>query len=95
MGVTYFRINAAKAGQFERMIIAEEASTVSYLEGCTAPMRDEHQLHAAVVEIYAHKMPPSNILLFKTGIPAMSRAKAASIILLRNAVYCDGANSKN
>jgi Fe-S cluster assembly protein SufB len=52
---TYFRINAAKTGQFERtLIVAEEGSTVSYLEGCTAPMRDEHQLHAAVVELYAH-----------------------------------------
>ncbi len=51
---TYFRINAAKTGQFERtLIIAEEGSYVSYLEGCTAPMRDENQLHAAVVEIYA------------------------------------------
>ena len=52
---TYFRINAAKTGQFERtLIVAEEGSTVSYLEGCTAPMRDENQLHAAVVELYAH-----------------------------------------
>lgn len=53
---TYFRINAAKTGQFERtLIVADEGSYVSYLEGCTAPMRDEHQLHAAVVEIYAMK----------------------------------------
>ncbi len=53
---TYFRINAAKTGQFERtLIIAEEGSYVSYLEGCTAPMRDENQLHAAVVELVAHK----------------------------------------
>ena len=51
---TYFRINAAKTGQFERtLIIAEEGSAVSYLEGCTAPMRDENQLHAAVVELVA------------------------------------------
>ena len=51
---TYFRINAANTGQFERtLIIAEEASYVSYLEGCTAPMRDENQLHAAVVELVA------------------------------------------
>ena len=49
---TYFRINEAKTGQFERtLIIAEEDSYVSYLEGCTAPMRDENQLHAAVVEL--------------------------------------------
>ena len=53
---TYFRINEAKTGQFERtLIIADEGSYVSYLEGCTAPMRDENQLHAAVVELVAHK----------------------------------------
>ena len=52
---TYFRINAAKTGQFERtLIIADEGSYVSYLEGCTAPMRDENQLHAAVVELVDH-----------------------------------------
>jgi Fe-S cluster assembly protein SufB len=51
---TYFRINAAQTGQFERtLIVAEEGASVSYLEGCTAPMRDEHQLHAAVVELVA------------------------------------------
>lgn len=53
---TYFRINAAKTGQFERtLVIADEGSYVSYLEGCTAPIRDENQLHAAVVELVAHK----------------------------------------
>src|SRR5512135_1218550 len=52
---TYFRINSAKTGQFERtLIIADAGAQVSYLEGCTAPMRDENQLHAAVVELYAH-----------------------------------------
>jgi Fe-S cluster assembly protein SufB len=51
---TYFRINAKNTGQFERtLIIADEGSSVSYLEGCTAPMRDEHQLHAAIVELVA------------------------------------------
>ena len=51
---TYFRINARETGQFERtLIIAEEGASVSYLEGCTAPMRDENQLHAAVVELIA------------------------------------------
>src|SRR5574342_688528 len=51
---TYFRINAPQIGQFERtLIVAEEGSYVSYLEGCTAPMRAEHQLHAAVVELIA------------------------------------------
>lgn len=53
---TYFRINAKQTGQFERtLIIADEGASVSYLEGCTAPQRDENQLHAAVVEIYVHK----------------------------------------
>ena len=53
---TYFRINAAKSGQFERtLIIADDHAQVSYLEGCTAPMRDENQLHAAVVELVAHE----------------------------------------
>ena len=59
---TYFRINAAKTGQFERtLIIADEGSYVSYLEGCTAPMRDENQLHAAVVEpvSYTHLTLPT------------------------------------
>jgi Fe-S cluster assembly scaffold protein SufB len=52
---SYFRINARNTGQFERtLIIAEAGSQVSYLEGCTAPQRDEHQLHAAVVELIAH-----------------------------------------
>jgi Fe-S cluster assembly protein SufB len=52
---TYFRINAAETGQFERtLIIADEGAEVSYLEGCTAPRRDENQLHAAVVELIAH-----------------------------------------
>ncbi len=53
---TYFRINAMNTGQFERtLVVAEKGSHVSYLEGCTAPMRDENQLHAAVVELYAHE----------------------------------------
>ena len=53
---TYFRINAAGTGQFERtLIVADEGAYVSYLEGCTAPRRDENQLHAAVVEIIVEK----------------------------------------
>src|SRR5699024_280697 len=53
---TYFRINAQNTGQFERtLIIADDNSYVSYLEGCTAPMRDENQMHAAVLELIAHK----------------------------------------
>jgi Fe-S cluster assembly protein SufB len=53
---TYFRINAMDTGQFERtLIVADEGSFVSYLEGCTAPIRDKNQLHAAVVELVAHE----------------------------------------
>ena len=60
---TYFRINAANTGQFERtLIIADEGSYVSYLEGCTAPMRDENQLHAAVVELVALDDAPDQVL---------------------------------
>ena len=67
---TYFRINAAGTGQFERtLIVADDDAYVSYLEGCTAPMRDENQLHAAIVEI-----------VVITGIPATRTAKAASTI---------------
>ena len=52
---TYFRINARGTGQFERtLIVADDDAYVSYLEGCTAPMRDENQLHAAIVEIVVH-----------------------------------------
>ena len=60
---TYFRINAAKSGQFERtLIVADDGAQVSYLEGCTAPMRDENQLHAAVVELVAHNDARDQIL---------------------------------
>ena len=60
---TYFRINAKDTGQFERtLIIADEGAYVSYLEGCTAPMRDENQLHAAVVELVAHRRCDDQVL---------------------------------
>ncbi len=60
---TYFRINAANTGQFERtLIVADEGAHVSYLEGCTAPMRDENQLHAAVVELVALERGRNQIL---------------------------------
>jgi Fe-S cluster assembly protein SufB len=62
---TYFRINQAGTGQFERTCIADEGSYVSYLEGCTAPSRDENQLHAAVVELVAWTMLKS---FDRTGI---------------------------
>ena len=79
---TYFRINAAETGQFERtLIIADEGSYVSYLEGCTAPMRDENQLHAAVVELIAWTMRRSSIRQSRTGIPAIRTARVASTIL--------------
>jgi Fe-S cluster assembly protein SufB len=72
---TYFRINAQNTGQFERtLIIADEGAYVSYLEGCTAPMRDENQLHAAVVELVALTGPRSSTPPSRTGIPATRTA---------------------
>ncbi len=67
---TYFRINAEGTGQFERtLIIADEGSTVNYLEGCTAPKRDENQLHAAVVELYAHASATINYSTVQNWYP--------------------------
>ncbi|MCB9069341.1 MAG: Fe-S cluster assembly protein SufB [Calditrichia bacterium] len=92
---TYFRINAAKTGQFERtLIIAEEASTVSYLEGCTAPMRDEHQLHAAVVEIYAHKDATVKYSTVQNWYPGDEQGKGGIYNFVTKRGLCDGANSK-
>ena len=77
---TYFRINAASTGQFERtLIVAEKGSSCSYLEGCTAPMRDENQLHAAVVELVALDDASIKYSTIRTGIPATMRASGASI----------------
>ena len=91
---TYFRINAKDTGQFERtLIVAEEGATVSYLEGCTAPKRDENQLHAAVVELSRSRAPPSSTPPCKTGIRAISRAKAASTTSSPSAA-CARARSK-
>ena len=74
---TYFRINAAKTGQFERtLVVANEGSYVSYLEGCTAPMRDENQLHAAVVELIAlddAEIKYSTVQRWRTPSPPVSR----------------------
>ena len=79
---TYFRINAMNTGQFERtLIVADEDSYVSYLEGCTAPMRDENQLHAAIVEIVVMKNAEVKYSMFKTGIPAIKRERAVFITL--------------
>jgi Fe-S cluster assembly protein SufB len=77
---TYFRINAENSGQFERtLIIADKGAYVSYLEGCTAPMRDENQLHAAVVELVAWTTPRSNTPPSRTGTRAIRRpGRAAS-----------------
>lgn len=78
---TYFRINAAGTGQFERtLIVADEGAYVSYLEGCTAPRRDENQLHAAVVEIIVEKDAEVKYSTVRTGTRATSRGGAASII---------------
>ena len=83
---TYFRINAAETGQFERtLIIADEGAQVSYLEGCTAPMRDENQLHAAVVELIALDDAKIKYSRCRTGTPAIRKAAAASITLLPSA----------
>ena len=80
---TYFRINARNTGQFERtLIIAEEGASVSYLEGCTAPMRDENQLHAAVVELVALDDAQDQIFHRAELVSGRCRtAKAGSIIL--------------
>ena len=77
---TYFRINAAETGQFERtLIVAEEGAYGQYLEGCTAPMRDENQLHAAVVELVAvGAARRSSTRRCRTGTPATRKAAAAS-----------------
>src|SRR5207253_11336614 len=76
---TYFRINASETGQFERtLIIAEEGSSVSYLEGCTAPMRDTNQLHAAVVELIALDNAQIKYSTVQNWYPAHQEAKGGS-----------------
>ena len=93
---TYFRINAAKTGQFERtLIVAEEGSHVSYLEGCTAPMRDENQLHAAVVELVAHKnaeIKYSTVQNWYPGNPKTGKGGIYNFVTKRGT--CLGDNSK-
>ena len=92
---TYFRINAAKTGQFERtLIVAEEGSYVSYLEGCTAPMRDEHQLHAAVVEIYAHKDATVKYSTVQNWYPGDEEGKGGIYNFVTKRGLCAGENSK-
>src|SRR5580693_703046 len=83
---TYFRINTANSGQFERtLIIADEGSYVSYLEGCTAPMRDENQLHAAVVELIAMENAEIKYSTVQNWYPGDKDGKSG---------ICKGANSK-
>lgn len=92
---TYFRINAANTGQFERtLIVAEEASYVSYLEGCTAPMRDENQLHAAVVELFAHKDAEIKYSTVQNWYPGDEQGKGGIYNFVTKRGICDGENSK-
>ncbi|MER3466245.1 MAG: Fe-S cluster assembly protein SufB [Armatimonadota bacterium] len=92
---TYFRINAAKTGQFERtLIIAEEGAYVSYLEGCTAPMRDEHQLHAAVVELIAHKGATIKYSTVQNWYPGDAEGKGGVYNFVTKRGKCLGENSK-
>src|SRR5688500_1793233 len=93
---TYFRINAKNTGQFERtLIIAEEGASVSYLEGCTAPMRDENQLHAAVVELVAldnATIKYSTVQNWYPGDPKTGKGGIYNFVTKRGA--CRGRNSK-
>jgi Fe-S cluster assembly protein SufB len=92
---TYFRINAAGTGQFERtLIVADEGSYVSYLEGCTAPMRDENQLHAAVVEIIAHENAEVKYSTVQNWYPGDKDGKGGIFNFVTKRGICEGANSK-
>jgi Fe-S cluster assembly protein SufB len=92
---TYFRINAANTGQFERtLIIAEDDSYVSYLEGCTAPQRDENQLHAAVVEIYAAKNAEVKYSTVQNWFPGDKNGKGGIYNFVTKRGICAGDYSK-
>jgi Fe-S cluster assembly protein SufB len=92
---TYFRINAAKTGQFERtLIIADEGAYVSYLEGCTAPMRDENQLHAAVVELIAHKDASIKYSTVQNWYPGDKEGRGGIYNFVTKRGLCEGENSK-
>ncbi|GAB3515301.1 Fe-S cluster assembly protein SufB [Emticicia fontis] len=92
---TYFRINAAGTGQFERtLIVAEEGAYVSYLEGCTAPQRDENQLHAAVVEIYAHKDSEVKYSTVQNWYPGDKEGKGGIYNFVTKRGLCFGEGSK-
>src|SRR6201988_715557 len=92
---TYFRINAAETGQFERtLIVAEEGSYVSYLEGCTAPMRDTNQLHAAVVELVAHDDAQIKYSTVQNWYPGDAEGKGGIYNFVTKRGKCLGVNSK-
>ncbi len=92
---TYFRINAANTGQFERtLIVADEDSYVSYLEGCTAPMRDENQLHAAVVELVALDNAQIKYSTVQNWYPGDENGKGGIYNFVTKRGACRGSNSK-
>jgi len=92
---TYFRINAANTGQFERtLLIADEESYVSYLEGCTAPSRDENQLHAAIVEIIAEKNSEVKYSTVQNWYPGDKEGKGGIFNFVTKRGICRGDNSK-
>ena len=92
---TYFRINAANTGQFERtLIVAEEGSYVSYLEGCTAPMRDENQLHAAVVELVAMEKAEIKYSTVQNWYPGDKEGKGGIYNFVTKRGICAGDHSK-
>jgi Fe-S cluster assembly protein SufB len=92
---TYFRINAANTGQFERtLIVAEEGSYVSYMEGCTAPMRDENQLHAAIVEIIALKDAEVKYSTVQNWWPGDKNGRGGVYNFVTKRGICEGENSK-
>ncbi len=92
---TYFRINEMNTGQFERtLIIAEEGSYVSYLEGCTAPQRDENQLHAAVVELVAHKDAEIKYSTVQNWYPGDENGKGGIYNFVTKRGICKGDNAK-
>ncbi|MCL4839384.1 MAG: Fe-S cluster assembly protein SufB [Thermoanaerobaculia bacterium] len=92
---TYFRINAANTGQFERtLIVAEEGAHVSYLEGCTAPMRDENQLHAAVVELVAFEHATIKYSTVQNWYPGDKDGKGGIYNFVTKRGRCEGRGSK-
>src|ERR671918_1228422 len=92
---TYFRINARNSGQFERtLLIADKGAYVSYLEGCTAPMRDENQLHAAVVELIAHEDAEIKYSTVQNWYPGDAEGKGGIFNFVTKRGDCRGARSK-